>query len=46
MRDSVEWSIRRIYQHATERAQARASARRPATRPVILDEEPREDQNG
>ena len=33
MRDSIEWSIRRIHTHATEREEREARARRPAPRP-------------
>ena len=38
MRDAVEWSIRRIYQHSTERAQAEARERRPQPRPSPIAE--------
>lgn len=37
MRNAVEWSIRRIYQHASERAAAEARARRPSPRPLPDD---------
>ncbi len=45
MRDSVEWSVRRIYSHARERAAQEARERRPEPRPSPItapaaDEEP------
>ena len=38
MRDSIEWSIRRIHTHATEREEREARARRPALRPASSEE--------
>ncbi|WP_082181863.1 ABC-type transport auxiliary lipoprotein family protein [Aestuariivita boseongensis] len=38
MKDAVEWSIRSIHTHATEREEREARARRPAPRPSPLSE--------
>lgn len=38
MREAVEWSIRRIYQHSIERAQAEARERRPQPRPAPISQ--------